>query len=92
MIQIIRLTSGEEVLADIETTEEGYKLRDAALIVPTENGIGLMDWMAYSTIAETPLFIEKQYVMFTVEPIDGLRKQYQSAYSKVITPDKKLII
>ena len=92
MIKLIRLTTGEEVLCTVKEVEGGVKISDPALLVPTEKGIGLMDMMPYSIMGEEETFIRDEFIMFVTEPIEGLRKQYQSNYSKIITPDKKLII
>ena len=91
MIKIIRLNSGEELIAETSITDGVYTLKDVSIIIPTENGIGLMDFMAYSTVPEKGLEIKSEFVAFTSEPVEGLRKQYQQAYSKIITPDQKLI-
>ena len=92
MIKLIRLTTGEEVLCTAKVEENGLTISDPALLVPTEKGIGLMDMMPYSKMGEEETFIENQFIMFVTEPIEGLRKQYQASYSKIITPEKKLII
>lgn len=92
MIKIIRLISGEEVVATVKEVEGGYNITDPALIVPTEKGIGLMDMMPYSAMGESETFIKESVIVFVTEPIEGLLKKYQSLYSKIITPDSSLII
>ena len=92
MIKILRLISGEEVVATVKETDGGYNISDPALIVPTEKGIGLMDMMPYSAMGESETFIKESVIVFVTEPIEGLLKKYQSLYSKIITPDSSLII
>jgi len=91
MIKIIRLNSGEELLAETSISNGVYTLKDVSIIIPTENGVGLMDFMAYSTVPEKGLEIKSDFIAFTTEPVDGLRKQYEKAYSKIITPSQGLI-
>lgn len=92
MIKLFRLTSGEEVVASAKEVDGGYNISDPALIVPTEKGIGLMDMMPYSSMGESETFIKDDAILFVTEPIEGLLTKYKSLYSKIITPNKSLII
>jgi len=92
MIKLIRLISGEEVVAAVKEVDGGYNISDPALIVPTEKGIGLMDMMPYSSMGESETFIKESAIVFITEPVAGLLKKYKSLYSKIITPDSSLII
>ena len=92
MIKIIRLKSGEELIAETKVQNGVYSLSDVSIIIPTEKGIGLMDFMSYSTVPEKGLEVKEDFVAFTSEPVEGLRKQYQQSYSKLITPNQNLIL
>ena len=52
MIKIIRLNSGEELIAETKIEDLTYVLSNVSIIIPTEKGIGLMDFMAYSTVPD----------------------------------------
>lgn len=92
MISIVRLKSGEELLAEVTKKEEVYSLKNVSLIIPTEKGIGLMDYMPYSKVPEIGLDVSIDFVAWVVEPVEGLLQQYKSIHSKIITPPKGLII
>ena len=92
MIKLIRLTSGEEIIADVtEAAAGGYHIEDVSIILPTENGIGLADLMPYSKMNEQKTFIKESSVLFVTEPVDGLAEQYKSIHSKIVTPTRKII-
>jgi hypothetical protein len=91
MIKIIRLNSGEELIAETKIQDLTYILSNVSIIIPTEKGVGLMDFMAYSTVPDKGLEIKSEFVAFTSEPVEGLLKQYKSIYSKIITPSQGLI-
>ena len=91
MAKIVRLKSGEELIGSVTKSEGVYTMKDISLIVPTEKGIGLMDYMPYSTVPEKGLDITSDFVAWVVDPVDGLLQQYKSIHSKIITPNQGLI-
>lgn len=91
-IKIIRLSTGEELIADVEKTSDSYVLKDVAILIPTQqNSLGLAPFMAYSE-ASKGMTVANQFVMFEVDPVQDLKNQYQQMFSKVMTPESKLII
>lgn len=93
-IKIVRLTTGEELIATVTETMDESKvtLSDVAILIPTQsNSLGLAPFMAYSNAADG-LNVSMQYIMFIVDPVDGLKKQYQNMFSKIITPAEQKII
>ena len=91
-IKIIRLSTGEELIADVEKTSDSYVLKDVAILIPTQqNSLGLAPFMAYSE-ASKGMTVASQFVMFEVDPVKDLKNQYQQMFSKVMTPESKLII
>ena len=91
MAKIVRLKSGEELIGSVTKSDGVYIMKDISLIVPTEKGIGLMDYMPYSTVPEKGLEIPADFVAWVVDPVDGLLQQYKSIHSKIITPNQGLI-
>lgn len=96
-IKIMRLTTGEELICDAEsqtTSSRGvvYTIKDIAILVPTEsNSLGLAPFVPYSTASTKGVEIGEKDVMFVTDPIDDLKKQYQNMFSKVMTPDQKIV-
>ncbi len=90
-IQIVRLTSGEELIADVTIQTDGYLLSDVAILIPTQqNQLGLAPFMAYG-VPKDGIFFKNEHTMFLIEPVDGLRQQYQTMFGKVITPTTSII-
>jgi len=95
--KIMRLTTGEELICTTETKKTSsrgtvYKIRDIAILIPTEsNSLGLAPFVPYSTASTNGVEIAEKDVMFVTEPIDDLEKQYQNMFSKIMTPDQKIV-
>ena len=93
-IKIVRLSTGEELIATIgDSMNTGaINLIDVAILIPTQqNSLGLAPFMAYSN-AKDGLEVPRSFVMFMVEPVDGLKKQYQNMFNRIITPTPQKII
>ena len=92
-IKIVRISTGEELLCTVDSSNKDHlTLSDVAIWLPTEaNSLGLAPFMAYSD-AKDGMEIPRSYVMFMVDPVETLKKQYQTMFSKIITNDSKLII
>jgi len=92
-IKIVRISTGEELLCTVDSSNKDHlTLPDVAILIPTEaNSLGLAPFMAYSD-AKDGMEIPRSYVMFMVDPVETLKKQYQTMFSKIITNESKLII
>ena len=85
-IQLLRLTSGEEVIGKVTDTEDGWYIEDAIVMIPAGEGkLGFMPWMPYTKAADG-VEIPKKHVMFVVEPIDDLKDQHRQATSGLVVP------
>jgi hypothetical protein len=92
-IKLIRLTSGEEIIAEIaNTSEDTYQIKDAIIMIPAGEGkIGFMPFMPY-TKAKDGLVLKKQDVMFMIDPVDELLNQFKQVRSGIITPPQGVIV
>jgi hypothetical protein len=92
-VQVIRLTTGEEVIAFAEKVKSGYKIDKPGLIVPTENGVGIMVWMPYTVMQEKETILNENVIAFVTQAVSGLEEQYRKINSTIdLPPEKKLIL
>ena len=96
-MQLVRLSSGEEIIGNIEHTapgsDKGYvTIKDGFSLIPAGEGkIGFMPFMAYTKASEG-ITISNQFVLFMVEPKDELVDQIKSMQSGIVVPPKQGII
>ena len=82
-IQLLRLTSGEEVIGNVSDTDDSWYIEDAIVMIPAGEGkLGFMPWMPYTKAADG-VSIPKKHVMFVVEPIADLKDQHTQATSGI---------
>ena len=93
MTVLLRLYSGEDVICQIiEEHDDRYLVENVVVAVPMEQG--RLSFAPWSPLAKEgiPLTITKNYVVYRTELNEDLVTQYESLFSKVITPQKKLIV
>lgn len=92
-IKLIRLTSGEEVLAKItdESNDSITFEKPIALYAAEEGKIGFMPYIPY-TKAEDGLTVKNTHVLFTVDPVDQILDQYKEATGAIVTPNQGIIV
>ena len=94
MIKLIRLVSGEEIIAEIkheESNPDAIVIKDAIVLIPAGEGkIGIMPFMPY-TKAKDGLELRTQDIMFMVDPIEDLETQFKTARSGIVTTPKRIL-
>ena len=84
-IQIVRLSTGEEVVAKVTYDKGFYTLTDGILLVPAGEGkIGMVPFVPYAE--RKPISVSEAHVMFVAEPMDELKKQVIEATTGLIMP------
>ena len=74
-VQLVRLVSGEEVLAKIENLGEATKFEKPHIIIPTQaKGIALMPWCPYSNIQEDGVVVPNDKIVFITNHTMNLQK------------------
>lgn len=94
MAQLIRLTTGEEILCNgVGETDSTITVKDPVQLIPTQDGrITFIPYMGYCDIKE--LTIKQEHIMFIVEPSEGLTEKYESMVSDqpaIQAPSNKII-
>ena len=92
-VQVVRLTSGEEVIARTQKLEGlGYDLTNPLILLPTDdNKLTFATWLPY--LKGDVLFVKKDAVLFTFEPITEMADHYLKSTSKIdLSPSNSIII
>lgn len=93
-IKLIRMSSGEDVIATIlEEVEDAIRISNAIVIIPTGNNqLGFAPWSPVISSAVEYIEVFKQFIVYVSEPNEKIIENYNSLFNKVILPDKKIIL
>ena len=86
-VKLVRLVSGEEVLAKIDHTGEATSFDKPHIIIPTQaKGIALMPWCPYSNIQEEGVTVPNDKILFVTTPHNDLVKEYTTMVTGIEMP------
>ena len=94
-VRVIRLQTGEDVIADLEEGSELHTLKKAFVIIPMQSKPGqpvqlmMTPYMPYAD--EDKIIIAQDKVVTTVKPKKEILASYQKNTSSILTPNSELI-
>lgn len=89
-VEVIKLTTGEEIISELEDKGDVVELNEAMLVAVQDGRLVFIPYMQYTSAAKF-LTIDKKHIMFTVTPVDSLIDDYHSATAKVTKPRKSIV-
>ena len=94
-VKILRLTTGEDVIADVGENDQGISLNKPFVIIPQQKGPGqpiqLMMSLYNAFGKSNTVTLQKDKIVFMTDPKDDIKNNYEANTSKIITPTKGLI-
>ena len=92
-VKLVRMWSGEDVIADItEENGDSITITDPIVAVPSQQQ-GQIAFAPWSPLLQKDkLEVTKKYIVYIANPQDEIIEQYNSMFSKISKPTKKLIL
>jgi hypothetical protein len=94
-VKILRLTTGEDVIAKVGENDQGVSLKQAFVIIPQQQGPGkpiqLMMSLYNAFGKDETVTLSKDKIVFMTNPKDDILKSYEANTSRIITPKPGLI-
>ena len=93
-VKLIRMWSGEDVVADVVSeTNDSITITNPIVAVPAGNGqMGFAPWSPLLKGKNEELEVTKKYVVYIADTQTEIEEQYQSMFSVIQSPSKKLIV
>ena len=93
-IKVTKFVTGEDVVFDlVEETETHVTMKNAALLMMQERGVGMIPWMPLAQFEDDTVVVEKSKMMAIGGPISELEAEYKKAHDKnpLLVPDKTIV-
>ena len=97
-VTLIRMWSGEDVIADLiddksDMNEDVIVIQNPIVAVPAGNGqMGFAPWSPLLKGKGEELEVTKKYVVYIADTQEQIIEQYESMFSVIQTPSKKLVL
>lgn len=91
-VKIIRLISGEEIIANFTDNGETITLKDASVLIPSPEGkLLLARWLPYANTTDG-VTLEKRHLVFVIDPQKELADHFTSVVvNNLVVPGKKIV-
>lgn len=91
-VKIVRLTSGEEIIANYSDTGDTVLLKDASVLIPSPEGkLLLARWLPYAN-TEKGVSLEKRHLVFVIDPQKELAEHFTTVIvNNLVVPGKKIL-
>ena len=94
-VKIMRLTTGEDVIAKVGENDQGVSLNKPFVIIPQQSAPGqpiqLMMSLYNAFGKSDTITIAKDKIVFQTEPKDDILKSYEQNTSRILQPKAGLI-
>jgi len=93
-IKLIRMWSGEDVVADlVDQKEDSIVIVNPIVAIPQGQGqIGFAPWSPLLKGKNEEIELTRKYIVYIAETQPEIEEQYQQMFSVIQSPSKKLIV
>ena len=82
MIKILKLTTGEEVIADVENLSGEWALKNSIRLIISDQGVGMMPIAPFAK--SDTVTLKDIHIMYQTDPDSELLNAYNSKYGSGI--------
>ena len=94
-VKILRLATGEDVIAKVGENDQGVSLKQAFVIIPQQSAPGkpiqLMMSLYNAFGKDDTITLSKEKIVFMTDPKDDILKSYEANTSRIIQAKPGLI-
>ena len=95
VLNLIRIATGEEIVAEI-VSEEGNTItvNNALVVIPQAGNVGFTPWSPVIDPENTKITVSRNHIVYIAKVDPSVQKRYNEIFgSRIVTPeDKKLIL
>ena len=93
-VKLIRITTGEEVVAElVSETDDKITVKNGLVVLPNAQAVGFAPWATVISKENPEITLSKTHLVYVAEVQEDVCKKYNEMFgSKLITPDSKKLI
>lgn len=93
-VKLFRITTGEEVIAElVSENEDSVVVKNGLVVLPNGNGVGFAPWATVISKDEPEITLQKQFIIYMVNVERDVVAKYNQLFgSKLELPEEKKLI
>jgi len=92
-VKLLRIVTGEEVIVELLSEDENtITIKNGLVVIPNANGVAFAPWATVISKQKPEITVERKFIVYMVECDDDVVDKYESIFSPIEKPSKKLIL
>ena len=92
-VKLLRIVTGEEVIAELLSEDvNNITVKNGLVVIPNANGVGFAPWATVISKQEPEITVDRKFIVYMVECDVDVVEKYESIFSPIEKPSKKLIL
>ena len=93
-VKLIRLITGEEIIAEVLDWQNGVMtIQNALVVIPQQGQVGFAPWATVIHPDMPEIGLDMKHVIYSVEVAEPVVNQYNEIFgSNIVLPEKQLIL
>jgi hypothetical protein len=93
-VKLLRITTGEEVIAELlSEDDETITIQNGLVVLPSAQSVGFAPWATVISKENPEITMSKKHVVYIAEVQEDVSKKYNEMFgSKLITPNSKKLV
>ena len=93
-VKLFRITTGEEVIAELVTEDENtITVKNGLVVLPGAQNVGFAPWATVIDKDEPEIQLSRNFIVYMVNVDSSVKKKYNEIFgSKLVTPEEKKLI
>ena len=92
-VKLLRIVTGEEVIAELLSEDtDTITVKNGLVVIPNAQGVGFAPWATVISKQEPEITVERKFIVYMVECDVDVVEKYESIFSPIEKPSKKLIL
>ena len=93
-VKLIRLITGEEIIAEVLDWKNGLMtIQNALVVIPQQGQVGFAPWATVIHPDMPEIGLDMKHVIYSVEVAEPVVEQYNEIFgSNIVLPEKQLIL
>ena len=92
-VKLLRIVTGEEVIAELLSEDvNNITVKNGLVVIPNANGVGFAPWATVISKQKPEIILDRKFIVYMVECDVDVVEKYESIFSPIEKPSKKLIL
>ncbi|ADO97918.1 hypothetical protein SSSM5_152 [Synechococcus phage S-SSM5] len=94
-VKLIRMVTGEELVAEVLDWRDGFvTIKNALVVIPQQNQVGFAQWASVIDPENPEITLDMKHVIYCAECAPDVVKQYGKIFGSnlITTPEEKKLI